>query len=79
MVLWGTLLATAITPGLVFTPLCQSQPIGPAIVSLIDQPDDARGRAVTLALAAIALNLLAVGWASSRPSRAGDLEAADLA
>jgi ABC-type Fe3+ transport system permease subunit len=79
MVLWGTLLATAITPGLVLAPLCQSQPIGTAIVTLIDQPDDSRARAATLALAAIALDLLAVGWASSRPGRAGDLEAADLA
>ena len=79
MVLWGTLVATAITPPLVLAPTLESRPIGPGIVVLIDQPDDARAQASALALAAIALDLLALGWASARVGRAGDLAAADLA
>ena len=79
MVLWGTLVATAITPPLVLAPTLESRPIGPGIVVLIDQPDDSRAQASALALAAIALDLLALGWASARIGRAGDLAAADLA
>ena len=79
MVLWGMLVATAITPALVLAPTLESRPIGPGIVVLIDQPDDARAQASALALAAIALDLLALGWASARVGRAGDLAAADLA
>src|SRR5208337_3479645 len=78
MVLWGMLVATAITPALVLAPTLESRPIGPGIVVLIDQPDDARAQASALALAAIALDLLALGWASARVGRAGDLAAADL-
>ncbi len=44
MVLWGTLVATAITPPLVLAPTLESRPIGPGILVLIDQPDDARAR-----------------------------------
>jgi hypothetical protein len=79
MVLWGTLVATAITPPLVLAPTLESRPIGPGIVVLIDQPDDSRAQASALALAAIALDLLALGWASARVGRAGNLAAADLA
>jgi len=79
MVLWGTLVATAITPALVLAPTLESRPIGSGIVVLIDQPDDSRAQAASLALAAIALDLLALGWASARVGRAGDLEAEDLA
>jgi ABC-type Fe3+ transport system permease subunit len=79
MVLWGTLVATAITPALVLAPTLASRPIGPGIVVLIDQPDDSRAQASTLALAAIVVDLLALGWASARVGRAGNLEAADLA
>ncbi|HMF35227.1 MAG TPA: hypothetical protein VKF17_01250, partial [Isosphaeraceae bacterium] len=79
MVLWGTLVATAITPALVLAPTLESRPIGPGIVILIDQPDDSRVQAAALALAVIVLDLLALGWASARVDRAGGLEAADLA
>ncbi len=79
MVLWGTLAATAVTPALVLAPTLESRPIGPGIVVLIDQPEDSRAQASALALAAIAFDLLALGWASARAGRAGDLEAADLA
>jgi iron(III) transport system permease protein len=79
MVLWGTLLATAISPALVLAPTLQSRPIGPGIVVLIDQPDDHRARAASLALAAIALDLLALGWASAGLGHASNLEAVDLA
>jgi len=79
MVLWGTLVATAITPPLVLAPTLASRPIGPGILVLIDQPDDSRAQASALALAAITLDLLALGWASARVGRAGDLAAADLA
>jgi hypothetical protein len=76
MVLWGTLAATAVTPALVLAPTLESQPIGPGIVVLIDQPEDSRAQAAALALAAIAFDLLALGWASAS---AGGIEAADLA
>lgn len=79
MVLWGSLLATAITPALVLAPTLQSRPVGPGIVVLIDQPDDSRAQAAALALAAIALDLLALGWASARLRHADDFKAADLA
>ena len=69
MVLWGTLVATAITPPLVLAPTLESRPIGPGIVVLIDQPDDSRAQASALALAAITLDLLALGWASARRPR----------
>ena len=55
MVLWGTLVATAITPALVLAPTLESRPIGPGIVVLIDQPDDSRAQAAALALAVIVL------------------------
>ena len=79
MVLWGTLVATAITPALVLAPTLESRPVGPGIVVLIDQPDDSRAQAAVLALAVIVLDLLALGWASARDGRAGDIDAADLA
>jgi len=73
MVLWGTFVATAMTPALVLAPTLESRPIGPGIVVLIDQPEDSRAQAAALALAAIALDLLALGWASARVGRAGIL------
>jgi hypothetical protein len=79
MVLWGTLVATAITPALVLAPTLECRPIGPGIVVLSGQPEDSRAQAATLALAAIALDLMALGWASIRVGRAGDIEAAELA
>jgi len=79
MFLWGALAATAITPALVLAPTLESRPVGPGIVVLGDQPDDSRALAAALALAAIALDLAALGWAAARPCRDGCLEAADLA
>ncbi len=81
IVLWATLAATSITPAIVLTPIGETTPIGPAIVSLSDEPDDSRSRAAALALAAITVNLAALAWAWSGRGRdrGGRLEAADLA
>ena len=79
MLLWAALAATSITPALVLAPTVESRPVGPGIVILAEQPGDSRAQAAALALAAIALDLAALSWASARGGRANGLEAADLA
>ena len=72
VVLWGTLAATSVAPAIVLTAGGQPMLIGPAIVSLSAEPDDARARAAALALAAIAANLIALAWACSGGGRGRD-------
>jgi ABC-type Fe3+ transport system permease subunit len=60
-----TLAATSIVPALVLAPTLRTRPVGPALIALADDPT----RAATLALGAVALNLL--GLAAARRSGAG--------
>ncbi len=77
ILLWGVLTATAVSPAMVLVPSLQESPLGPGIVMLANQPGDARRQAAALALGALALNALVLGWATWRQERTC-LEATDL-
>jgi ABC-type Fe3+ transport system permease subunit len=62
-----TLAASSIAPALVLAPTLRTRPLGPAVVTLADDAP----RAATLALGAVALNLL--GLAAVRRSNAGPI------
>jgi hypothetical protein len=59
-VLAASLAATNLTPALLFTPWSDGQTVAPAILALVDGPDDARFQAAALALLAIAGLLIAL-------------------
>jgi hypothetical protein len=70
LVLWATLAATGISPAIVLTATGQGAPLGPVILRMADEPDEARATAASLALVAVLANLSALGWVWSR-SRTG--------
>jgi len=65
--------ASGITPALLLAPTLESQPIGPGIVFLAAEPGESANQAAALALAALSLNLAALGWVGA--GSAGDLRA----
>jgi hypothetical protein len=67
------LAATNLAPALVLAPTFESRPLAPALLILADEPGAGLGRASALAVAALTLNLTALGLAArSRPGRLGD-------
>jgi iron(III) transport system permease protein len=63
-VLTVVLASTSLTPALVLAPTSETRPVGPAVLSLADQPGDGLARASALATGAVALNLAALGFAA---------------
>jgi hypothetical protein len=62
LVLWGALAFSGISPAILLTPEMAGRTLGPGIVALASQPGDARAQSAALALCAIVLNLMALGW-----------------
>ena len=54
------LAATNVAPALLFAPTADTRPLGPAVLSLADEPDSGFPRASALALLGLALNLAAL-------------------
>lgn len=62
------LAATSISPALILAPTAESRPIGPALLTLFDQPGDDLARACALGAMVFAANLLVLGWSARRGS-----------
>jgi iron(III) transport system permease protein len=60
------LAATNLTPALLLAPTAETRPDAPALILLTEEPGDGRARAAALASMAIAVNLAALGLASTR-------------
>ena len=55
-----SLASTSVTPALLLSPTAETRPVGPAVLTLIDEPGDGFTRAAALATACTALNLFAL-------------------
>jgi iron(III) transport system permease protein len=63
------LVATNVTPALLLAPTADSRPLGPAVLTLIDEPGTGLARASALAMVGVTLNLSAFFVASLRRPR----------
>ncbi len=68
-VLAVALALTNVTPALLFTPTADVRTVGPAVLTVMDEPGGLP-RAATLALAAVAVNLVALAFAARGERRA---------
>jgi ABC-type Fe3+ transport system permease subunit len=62
----GVFLATSVSPMIVLVSRTDARPLGPAVVEMANRPGAARSRAACLAIAACAVNLLALGLSNRR-------------
>ena len=68
LVLVVALAVTSLAPALLLTPTLESRTVAPGVLILADEPGGGLARAAALAIAAIAVNLIALAAAASGPA-----------